>query len=440
MRQRIVIHSGAYKTATSAVQTTLFANRDQLLSEQGLLVPETYSSRLAGVPDPNASSHNGLGHLVAASRSGADGAEERLRESLVTLAAEVRESGARSAVVSSEMLTGMPTREAAVIRDQLSDFDLRVVYSVRKVDDYLTSVALQRLKLEGDMHRHQPPYVTPFGGLLRWADVLGDDALTVLVYGFPSRSAAVVQTLEALGVDEAEKIVRDNPIHNPTLGGDGYVLRRLLNELTTCATERPLRRPLTEAIVARAYAFDASRANPKPLVAYSTEERLQMLEDTKEVHADIGARFLSPDASAAFLGVDDRDARIEDDVAPTWTVDEVAELADEIVGFLRDQPEVLAALGVDQAVQVEARRAARRAAQRESRLREELEAERLARSRAVAELAAERDAELSTASTLKTLARRCVRNTRKLATRIDRALRRRVTHLRRTISARLPSS
>lgn len=335
--QQLVIHSGAFKTATSAVQTILMNNSELLLKEQGILVPHTFSRPLQGVGEEGARSHNQLGHLVKGLRSGEDGAENRLTTELSRLADEIRNSGAQKAVLSAEMLTSIDEASASVIRDGLREFDLRVVYSVRRVDEYVESLARQQLKLKNASARIAPPYATPFGGLFAWARVLGDEAVTVLVYGYPSRVTAVRDTLRAIGVDDTTNLVGEDVVRNPSLHADGVLLRRALTRYTKKVGLDASTRALREDIVRRVYRFEAQLDTLKPLQVYSKEERLAIFDATREEHEAIARRFLSREQQATFLARDAIEA-LDDSSAPKWDDGEVMQIVDELCKFVLEHP------------------------------------------------------------------------------------------------------
>jgi hypothetical protein len=331
-RQQLVIHSGAYKTATSAVQMILNKNADMLLREHGILVPRTFSRPLQGVEGEEARSHNQLGHVVNKFRRGEDGAEEKLHAGLARLADEIRASGSPRAVISTEMLTGIDERSAAAIRDSLREFELRVVYSVRRVDEYFESIARQRLKFKNVTQKVKPPCETPFTGLLSWAKVLGDAALNVLVYGHPSRRTAVFDILLAFGIEDTAGLVGDNPVRNPSLQADGLLLRRALTRFATEIGYDVTSSGLREPIVRRAYRLEARLQRPKPLLVYGKAERLAIFDATLPSHEEIARRFLSPEQSEIFLARSAIEALDEWEPA-RWEASEVLSVVDELANF-----------------------------------------------------------------------------------------------------------
>jgi hypothetical protein len=369
-RQQLVIHSGAFKTATSAVQMILNKNADMLLREHGILIPRTFSRPLQGVEGEEARSHNQLGHAVNKFRRGEDGAEEKLHAGLARLADEIRASGSPRAVISTEMLTGIDEPSATVIRDSLREFDLRVVYSVRRVDEYVESLARQRLKFKNVTQKVKPPYETPFTGLLSWAKVLGDPAMDVLVYGHPSRKTAVFNILLAIGIEDPAGLVGDNPVRNPSLQADGLLLRRALTRFVTEIGHDVSRSGLREPIVRRAYRLEARLERLKPLLVYGKAERLAIFDATLLSHKEIARRFLSPEQSEIFLARSAIEALDECKVA-RWEQSEVLSLVDELARFALEHLSTIASRGhaLDHLRQ-EFRVARRRNAQLRARIKE----------------------------------------------------------------------
>lgn len=366
----IVIHSGAFKTATSAVQTLLFTQASRLLREQRVLIPKSLSRPLQGVDDEGARSHNRLGHLVRAFRRGESDAEKALRENLGKLVREIEEHEVDRVIVSTEMLTRIDSLSAQVIAEMLSDFDLRVVYSVRRVDDYLESYARQQLKFKDTFERLDPEDETPFSGLLAWAETLGEQAVTVLVYGHPNRESAVTDTLQAMGVREPEQLVGDNPVRNPSLDANGLMVRRALSRLCTATGRNPADPDVREAIIRMSYAFSGVSGHRRPLNVYSRSERLEVFDATRRAHEEIARRFLDGAQAHAFL---DRAAieRMSDTTAPNWSEDEILAMVDVLGEFAVEHlPSVV---GPDEAELVRVRRNFRVARRRNQELRQRVQ-------------------------------------------------------------------
>jgi hypothetical protein len=336
-RQQLIIHSGAFKTATSAVQIMLMNNAELLLRKHGVLVPHTLSRPLVGVGTAGARSHNLLGHLVKDFRANRDDVRDRLVSGLASLADEIRDSGAPTAVISAEMLTGIDEASAIVIRDCLRQFDLRIVYSVRRVDEYFESLARQQFKLKSASGKVMPPYTSPFGGLISWANVLGDDAVSVLVYGFPARTTAVRDVFRAMGIDISEGLIGENLVRNPSFHADGVLLRRALTRYTERVGLDASSRSLREDIVRRVYRLEARLDNLKPLQVYSKAERLAIFDATAAAHEDIARRFLSKEQAAVFLARDAIEA-LDDSEPPHWNDGEVMQIVDELCRFVLEHP------------------------------------------------------------------------------------------------------
>jgi hypothetical protein len=234
------------------------------------------------------------------------------------------------------MLTGIDEASVSLIQEALKEFTLRVVYSVRRVDEYVESLARQRLKFKNVFSKNSLSSGTPFSGLLSWADVLGDGSIDVLVYGHPSRDKAVLNTLLAIGVEDPAYLVRDNPVLNPSLQADGVLLRRALSRFATGIGHDVVKEGLREDIVQRAYGLESRLEHLKPLPIHNKAERLALFDATLPSHEEIARRFLTPEQSAVFLA---RSA-IEslDESAPAqWDVSEILSLVDELANFAVEQ-------------------------------------------------------------------------------------------------------
>lgn len=248
----VVLHTGLPKTGSSALQVFLARNAGPL-RRLGLRYPPTgsFASGLAGRVDTG----NGIDLAVAALRlqRGEDAtgpAGIAMADAIAGLVAAGGDpEGSARILISSELLAHLERRGLGVIRAGLAPLDvpLRAVIVVRDPVDLTGATYMQHLRRgerrglaqwwdeEGRRvirHRLETP--------LRLADVLGDDAVTVVAYRDPTTDPAsvvraVLRAAVAVDDDVIEAFLRATDVEfplgrlNATLGATGRELLRACN-------------------------------------------------------------------------------------------------------------------------------------------------------------------------------------------------------------------
>jgi hypothetical protein len=221
--RRLLLHAGAGKTGTSALQLFLDANRDWLL-RQGIVYPEGPNR-----PDPGTkiSSGNG-GWLFGFLRSG-----EYWRELVDQL---TDTGGPCDVMISSELVAHAPKERIAELADRLTaiGFELQPFYLVRNVDAWYLSAYQQNVKRHGytrSFAHFCATYPLEFTGALdRYESVLGEGAMRL--YSYEAGKGDIVRYVlqQVLGVT-AEPPPHDNPSINRSLTGDELAVLRLANQM-----------------------------------------------------------------------------------------------------------------------------------------------------------------------------------------------------------------
>jgi len=129
--KRIIFHIGTPKTATTAIQNTLAANRDAL-RKKGVLYPATDRP-----PFPNHHKHNSLFKAVS-------GSEFEAERNLIL--SEFEASGCHTMVLSAEGLSGVPLDRLGFLRQLAQGFETQTVCFLRRQDLFLESWWNQRVK------------------------------------------------------------------------------------------------------------------------------------------------------------------------------------------------------------------------------------------------------------------------------------------------------
>jgi hypothetical protein len=202
---KLIVHAGAFKTATSGLQVYLHSARDRLLSERRILYPQTGARRNFGSLNRHSVSHNLLFHV---SKSASDpSGRDKLTETRRALRIEIGESGAETIVVSAEKLSLTKQRDKRLflaLFDDLPVDEFFVVYSLRHFASFVESMTNQDLK---------NPLKWPVGiadgmdgtGMLRdidhWRNLVGPANVTSLYFDPIDHHGFCAEMLTALGCD-----------------------------------------------------------------------------------------------------------------------------------------------------------------------------------------------------------------------------------------------
>jgi hypothetical protein len=206
---KIVIHAGAYKTATSGLQIYLQSRRDFMLSSYGILYPRAGSRRNFGALNKDSVAHNLLFHISKSSAQNLEDAarRRRLEEIGDQLCQEVAESGAESVLVSAEKLSltsESEKRRFLRVFERLRNPEFWIVYSLRHFADFVESMANQSLK--NPLKRKAADAVWMDGtAMLRdvrhWRRLVGPERLTTLYFDPADHAGFCEEMLRTLGCD-----------------------------------------------------------------------------------------------------------------------------------------------------------------------------------------------------------------------------------------------
>jgi hypothetical protein len=170
----VILHLGGAKCGSSAIQAYLKQNA-MALSERGVLVPGTglnFDTEVTGEQ---------IWYFEEAATE-ADG-PARLRKDISGLMATAAEKGCRTVVISAENICNHATL-APVLKQALAGCETRVVFYVRRQDDFLISSWQQwNLKrfasLEAFLDQKAASDARWLAMILPWAEAFGDVAITV---------------------------------------------------------------------------------------------------------------------------------------------------------------------------------------------------------------------------------------------------------------------
>ena len=269
MAERVVLHVGAMKSGTSALQSLLFTNAAEL-RKQGVLVPGNgFRDQVRAVQDV-------LGTDAVTYIDNVEGAWDALLRRI--------EPWSGTAVVSMELLAGCRPHKAAHVVEMLGDTQVEVVLTVRDLNRNIP--AMWQETLQNGKHWTWPQYLRgvrrgrpdatdeeraavrpgPVAKAGRsfwrqqdvsriartWTDVVGVDRLTLVTVPHPGapRSLLVERFAEAVGFDLTGLV--EAPSRNPSLGAaSAQALRRLNAALAEEGLSFPHGRSVRKHVLAK---------------------------------------------------------------------------------------------------------------------------------------------------------------------------------------------
>jgi hypothetical protein len=203
---KYILHIGLMKTGTTALQSALHGNRDRLLSK-GVLYPSSSLLQSKHVQLVWSCVKAQLSPFAASKYSGMTTAAY-----LDAIEDERHFTNATTCIVSAEDFSIYQPQRFQGIVDAFQK-DLRIVVYLRPQDEMIESMYRQRLKGAGITDRFEDfvasairtgiagiaplDYDRLLGG---WADMAGDDRLTVKVYGNKARQDIVNEFISAAGL------------------------------------------------------------------------------------------------------------------------------------------------------------------------------------------------------------------------------------------------
>jgi hypothetical protein len=288
MAERVVLHVGAMKSGTSALQSLLFNNAVEL-RDQGVLVPgDGFRDQVRAVQDV-------LGTEAVTYVEEVAGSWDALLQRI--------QAWSGTAVVSMELLAGCRPRKAAHVVERLDGTPVEIVLTVRDLNrnipamwqetlqngkhwtwpQYLRGVRRARPDAAADERDQVRPGLSAKAGrsfwrqqdvgriVRTWSDVVGVDRLTVVTVPHPgaSRSLLVQRFADAVGFDLTG--LREAPSRNPSLGASSaQLLRRLNATLTEEGMAFPYGRLLRKHMLAKQLL--ASHRAEEPAIGLAVED------------------------------------------------------------------------------------------------------------------------------------------------------------------------
>lgn len=299
-RPRLILHVGAYKTATSTLQSLFSLHEDDIAGRFGIHYPHAFRRvnsgvTIAGHPKVDSFAHHTIAHHVC---RWSDVAAGRATATAMfgELAADFRASDCRSAFISTELLSFCNREQKEFILGQLGGFDVEVVYAVRNPVDYVESMNNQALK-SGDRlrvsnakepHVHRLPFLE---NIEDWVALVGREKVHVLSFSSAYFEPFCRRFLEVFG-DAAfsEYAMERMPRTNSSISAEGARVRLMFNRhLPRPKDMAPRKRHMVTRIVGE---IAAELSRNTPLVTLDTAERRRILENHRGEIDAICDRFL----------------------------------------------------------------------------------------------------------------------------------------------------
>lgn len=302
----VTFHLGARKTGTTAVQQLLFGHRDELLSEYGILVPDTFSRRNSGALHPYDRAHHELYHACRGSLNPAKKDKIKVRKrKFNALRKEIASSRCRHVIITSEILDDTPESGIKGILEEFPGCRFRVVFCFRRVDDYFESLVRQITKAGGSPRRKIAFGRHPFSGLTRWADQIGTENVTALSYNIPDRPSYNRRLVEALGLDAAKTEWFPTEA-NSSLSRLGWIVakaRLRASGVIETDSDKKVKRDFKtrDTFVKRSFLIEKSLPPDSNWSWFGYEDRLACFDHHLEQSQALAARFLQPADAAGFL-------------------------------------------------------------------------------------------------------------------------------------------
>lgn len=294
----IILHAGAYKTATSTIQTLMACNRDALVQRYGLLYPRSGTRRNSGSANQHSVAHHMFYHAVRTDGRGPNpDAMAALRNKL---SEEVAESGVKRVVLCSELFASSSRQAKVAFLSILAPARLRVVYTIRRPDDYTDSVINQRFKdlRAPDIATDRP--LPTLRHVTEWEELLGEGSVRLLPFSKQDYPTYLRRIFAALGTRQDDPLIDPNLHDNPAMSLSGFLMRRTITA-RLAAKSVPIDRNLRHRLNVELDQLETFMPKSAKAVFLTPKLRRNIMElNAPQVEAL--ARRMSPQEAETFLG------------------------------------------------------------------------------------------------------------------------------------------
>ncbi|MEM7742018.1 MAG: hypothetical protein AAF225_14615 [Pseudomonadota bacterium] len=239
MFDRVILHLGATKTGTTAIQTALH-HASGSLAEQGTIYPALGNVR---GDDSRVNGNGQVFKFIKRQASNINGRRSRLRALLQDI---VGESVGHTLLFSAEGLQRISVDDIQLLKTELERYGpLEIVYFVRHVVDHALSQYaeyIRRRRLRDEFSEFAKSYTVPFLDVLTtWSNICGADSVKTYVYD-PSQDA-IANFFKLIGAEPpAEKTIVHRSLSSEELALMRWLNHRIKDRLTLAKFAQSLSR------------------------------------------------------------------------------------------------------------------------------------------------------------------------------------------------------
>lgn len=224
----VVLHAGTYKTATSTIQTIMSKNRKEFLADYGILYPNTGARRNTGSSNINSEAHHKIYHATRGKGSDAE-TKENMDKISQKIAREIEENKPTKIVICTELLSSARTTGKARFIETISGIgEVRVIYAVRRPDEYIESMINQAHKNFKFPKINPESKLSMLNDIEEWKELLGQEAISILAFTKDDYKGYILRTFGLIGVDPNDPRIDLNIHDNPAMTVRGYMLRDMI--------------------------------------------------------------------------------------------------------------------------------------------------------------------------------------------------------------------
>jgi hypothetical protein len=145
MSKKIILHIGAGKTGTSAIQTGLARHRDFLLEQYGIFYPDDPSLDKAARGEISSGNGSYIGRFLNPNNRPANFSEDSF---FLDLRKKINQTNAHTIIFSNEQIHIGKKEQLLTIANLFCDYfsEVQIIYYVRHVADSIMSSYIQRIK------------------------------------------------------------------------------------------------------------------------------------------------------------------------------------------------------------------------------------------------------------------------------------------------------
>ncbi|WP_342594306.1 hypothetical protein AAGT95_14665 [Salinicola lusitanus] len=269
----IYIHAGAFKTATTSFQLLMNKNKNNLLSENGLLYLNTGLRKNLGSLDEYSMAHHTLFH---ASRAAENGHHLKHQQFKKLIEEEIFEKKPDSVIISTELLTSANITLMKQFINLFPNKNIKIIYAYRRPDLYIDSMNNQLLKQKGDIKQKVAcPFISD---LKKWAHLVGEKRLIPIYMEKNSNKSFAIEVLEKITKKPIKTYLEPQKQNESiTLKSMFFIksLQSIINYSRLSSENRKLHRALLELQNKLIH----QHQNSEKLITISLEEREKIIEE-----------------------------------------------------------------------------------------------------------------------------------------------------------------